>query len=161
MELERDRLKHLLIILLDALSSVPDETGINHSTIQDKLVAAGLDEADVNGLLDWIEAQWPARGQDPWPDGFAADSPSAVGVRFFGESDREYLSPEALGFLIELHNSKEINRAQLEAILQYASFVAVKPLEQSELQFILEQVLFRPRSPGLTGGSTEGFDQVH
>lgn len=161
MELERDRLKHLLIILLEALSNVPDEVGVNRSSIQDKVAAAGLDEADVNGLLDWIEAQWPVQGHNLWPEGFGEEISSHGGVRFFGESEREYLSPGALGFLIELHNSQQINRAQFEALLQYASFVSVKPLERSELQIILEQVLFRPRSPGLTGGSTEGLDQIH
>ena len=55
MDQERDRLKHLLIILLEALSVTPGEGGLGASRIQEKVADAGLDEADVNGLLDWIE----------------------------------------------------------------------------------------------------------
>jgi hypothetical protein len=49
----------------------------------------------------------------------------------------------------------------LEALLQYSSFIALKPLEPSELESVLEQVLFRPGRPGMTGGASEGFENVH
>ena len=52
---KRNRLKHLLVILLEALS---DADGPSRSRIQEKVASAGLDETDVNGLLDWIESQW-------------------------------------------------------------------------------------------------------
>ena len=58
MEPERDRMKHLLIILLEALGGSPGEGPVNHRRIQEKITAAGLDEQDVAGLLDWIESSW-------------------------------------------------------------------------------------------------------
>lgn len=161
MDPERDRLKHLLIILLEALSGPHEMMPPVRTRIQEKAEAAGLDEGDVHGLLDWIESHWmnddrPGWNRDPMPD-----APSDKAFRYFGDVDADYLSPRGLGFLMELFNNGQINRAQLEALLQYSSFIALKPLEPSELESVLEQVLFRPAKPGMTGGSSEGFENVH
>ena len=55
MDPEKDRLKHLLIILLEALSGSPEALPPIRARIQEKVEAAGLDEGDMHGLLDWIE----------------------------------------------------------------------------------------------------------
>jgi len=161
MDPERDRLKHLLIILLESLSGSPETAPPDRARVQDKAEAAGLDEGDVNGLLDWIEAQWRPDGGPLWNEEPKPDAPSSGAFRIFSEADKEYLSAEGLGFLVELLNAGQINRAQLEAILQYASFIAVKPLDTYDLEAVLEQVLFRPGRPGMTGGASEGQDHIH
>ncbi len=161
METERDRLKHLLIILLEAISIGPSSEDTRAQAIQDKVSAAGLDEADVNGLLDWIESHWHPSATGAWPREFMPDAPSPETFRIFGEADREALSADAIGYLIELSNGGEISRLQLEALIQYASFIAVRPLERADLEPVLEQVLFRSQRPGLTGGASEGHDSLH
>ncbi len=147
MDPERDRLKHLLIILLEALSGTPDASPPDRVRVQEKAEAAGLDEADVNGLLDWIEAQWRSEDRPFWHQEPDLEAPSTRAFRVFGEAEKDYLTPSGLGFLMDLFNAGQINRAQLEALLQYASFVAVKPLEPYDLETVLEQVLFRPGAP--------------
>ncbi len=66
-----------------------------------------------------------------------------------------------MGFLVSLLNNKQINRAQLEALLAYASYIAYQPMGIYELEPILEQVLFMPGRPGMTGGASEGFENIH
>lgn len=161
MESERDRLKHLLIILLEAISVSPASSELRQRAVQDKVSAAGLDEADVNGLLDWIESHWQPSSPGAWPREFLPDAPSSATFRIIGESDRDSLSAEALGYLIELVNRRQISRLQFEALVQYASFIAVHPLERTDLEPVLEQVLFRSGRPGVTGGASEGYDSTH
>ncbi len=161
MDPERDRLKHLLVILLEALAGSGGEGPPSHRRIQDRISAAGLDEQDVMGLLDWIEASWHPDSGISWNRDPLPDAPSADAFRFFGDTDREYLSAAAMGYLIRLVNSRQINGAQLEALLQYSSLVAIRPLEQHDLEPVIEQVLFRTRQPGLTGGAAEGFESLH
>ena len=161
MDPERDRLKHLLIILLEALSGTPEASPPDRVRVQEKAEEAGLDEADVNGLLDWIEAQWRPEGRPPWNREPEIDAPSGGAFRVYGDAEKDYLSSEGLGFLVRLLNAGQINRAQLEAILQYASFIAVKPLDPEDLESVLEQVIFRPGSPGMTGGLSEGDRDIH
>ncbi len=161
MDPERDRLKHLLIILLEALSVSPDEGPPARNRIQEKVADAGLDEGDVHGLLDWIESNWgtfqdQALRQEPLPE-----SPSEHAYRIFGESDKDYISHEGIGYMIQLVNSGSITRAQMEALLQYASFIAIKPMTSYDLETVIEQVLFRSERPGMTGGASEGFESRH
>ena len=161
MEQERDRLKHLLIILLEALSTPRGGSGAPASRIQDKAEKAGLDDEDMNELLDWIESQWrwaenPGPSREPLPE-----SPSPGAFRLYGEAEREYLTGEALAWLIGLQDRAQIDQAQLEALLQYASLIAMRPLEVEDLEVVIEQVLFRPRRPNMTGGHSDGQSWVH
>ena len=161
MDPERDRLKHLLIILLEALSGPSEVVSPLKARIQEKAEAAGLDEGDMHGLLDWIESHWQHDDRLDLDRSPQADTPSEKAFRFFGDMDSDYLSPQGLGFLMELLNDRQINRTQLEALLQYSSYIALKPLERHDLESVLEQVLFRPGRPGMTGGASEGFENIH
>ncbi len=161
MEQERDRLKHLLIILLEALSVSPGDGGFSRNQIQDKVEAAGLDEGDVNGLLDWIESNLNQDAVREWSREPELESPSAGAWRHFGEADREYITPDGIGFLIELLNAGQISRLQMEALLQYSSYIALTPLDRMDLETVIEQVLFRKGRPHLTGGASEGFESLH
>jgi uncharacterized protein Smg (DUF494 family) len=161
MDQERDRLKHLLIILLEALSVTPGEGGLGASRIQEKVADAGLDEADVNGLLDWIETSLNREAVRDWLPEPQLESPSAGAWRHFGESDRDYITPDGIGFLLELLNHGQISRLQLEALLQYSSYIALHPLDRIDLETVIEQVLFRKNRPHLTGGASEGFESLH
>ena len=161
MDPEKDRLKHLLIILLEALSGSPELLPPIRTRIQEKAEAAGLDEGDVHGLLDWIESHWLHDDIPTWDRNPLPEAPSDKAFRYFGAVDADYLSPKGQGFLMKLFNNRQINRAQLEALLQYSSFIALRPLEPYELESVLEQVLFRPEKPGMTGGASEGFENIH
>ena len=161
MDNERDRLKHLLIILLEEISVPPGNAERRAQAIQDKVVAAGLDEADVNGLLDWIESHWHPGESGFWSREFLPDAPSPGAFRVFGDPEHEYLTPGALGFLIQLLNAGQISRMQMEALMQYSAFIAIRPLERDDLETVIEQVLFRSRRPGLTGGASEGYESQH
>lgn len=161
MEQERDRLKHLLIILLEALSVTPSEMGVSRNRIQEKVADAGLDEADVHGLLDWIESNLNDDAVRPWDREPELDAPSQGSWRHFGDSDKEYISPDGIGFLLELLNNGQISRLQMEALLQYSAYIALTPLDRYDLETVIEQVLFRQGRPHLTGGASEGFESRH
>ncbi len=161
MDPERDRLKHLLIILLEALSASGEDGPPSRNAIQEKVANAGLDEGDVHGLLDWIESNWNAYlelspDQEPLPE-----SPSDLAFRVFSEADQDYISADGIGYLIRMVNSGQISKAQMEAMLQYSSFIALKPLTSYDLETVIEQVLFRAEKPHLTGGASEGFESSH
>ena len=161
MEQERDRLKHLLIILLEALSAGPSALSGRRLRIQEKVASAGLDETDVNDLLDWIESHWDLRALPTVNRGHLPESPSTDAVRIFGEFESEILSPAALAYVVKLQTSGQIDRAELEALLHYASLMGMGPLEAADLDAVIEQVLFRPGRPGMTGGASEGQNDLH
>lgn len=161
MEQERDRLKHLLIILLEALSVGTSEGSFSRSRIQEKVADAGLDEGDVHGLLDWIESSLNQDVVREWSREPELDAPSDGAWRHFGDTDKDYITPDGIGFLLELLNNKQISRLQMEALLQYSSYIALHPLDRYDLETVIEQVLFRKGRPHLTGGASEGFESLH
>lgn len=161
MDPENDRLKHLLIILLESLSVPGGDTKALRADIRDKIFAAGLDDGDFNGLMNWLEDQWQGPQQSSWKKEPMPESPSDGAFRHFGSMEWDYLSPQGMGYLIELLNSGQITRVQLEALVQYSSFIAIKPLDPYDLETVLEQVLFRPGEPGMTGGASEGQENIH
>lgn len=161
MDPQRDRLKHLLIILLEALSASGDEGPPSRSRIQEKAADAGLDEGDVHGLLDWIESNWNMYRDLPQESDPMPDAPSTGAFRFFGEFDKDYITPEGMGYLIRMLNAGQITMTQMEAMLQYSSFIALKPLTSYDLETVIEQVIFRAQNPAMTGGASEGFESSH
>jgi hypothetical protein len=157
----RDRLKHLLVILLEALSVSGEDTQALRAGIKDKVSAAGLDDGDFHGLMNWLEDQWLGADQKGWGGEHLPESPSSGAFRHFGAIEWDYLSPQGMGFLVELLNNGQITRVQLEALVQYSSFIAIKPLDPYDLETVLEQVLFKPAEPGMTGGASEGQENIH
>ncbi len=161
MDQTHDKWKHLLIILLEVLSTDPETSKSRAMMIQDKAEAAGLEEGDVHGLLEWIENHMLPSDQPGWQRDPAPDAPSDKAFRYFSEDDARYLTPEGMGYLVALRNNKQISQVQLEALLAYASYVAFRPMDIYDLEPIIEQVLFMPGRPGMTGGASEGFENIH
>jgi len=161
MEQERDRLKHLLIILLEALSVSSTEAGYSRSRIQEKVNAAGLDEADGHGLLDWIENNLNQDAVRSYRGEPEMETPSELSWRHFGDVDSGYITHEGIGFLLELLHAGQISPLQMEALLQYSAYIALTPLTRYDLETVIEQVLFRKMRPHLTGGASEGFESLH
>ena len=127
MEPERNRLKHLLIILLEALSHHSEDTVPARYRIHEKVSEAGMDEADVHGLLNWIEDQWQPEERSELLHKSSLETPATMSFRYFSETDLEYITTDAIGYLLSLCDKGEISRLQLEALLQYASALLSLP----------------------------------
>lgn len=161
MNSERGKHKHLLVLLLEALSGGAEVSAARLARLRERMTASGLNDEDVYALLDWVEEHLLPDPRQEWPQEPVPDAPSDKAFRMFGEMEGEYLTKDGLGMLLDLFNTGQINRAQMEALLQYSSHIAFRPLTPYDLEPILEQVLFRPGRPGLTGGASEGFDNIH
>lgn len=161
MNSDRGKHKHLLVLLLEALSGGTEVSAARLSRLRERMTASGLVEEDVHALLDWVEEHLLPDNRTEWPQEPQLDAPSDKSFRLFGEMEGEYLTRDGLALLLDLFNTGQIDSAQMEALLQYSSHIAFRPLTPYDLEPILEQVLFRPGRPGLTGGASEGFDNIH
>ncbi len=142
MESARERLKNLLLILLEAVDTGGDLLRLDRQKLGEMVVASGYDEADLGGLLDWLELNWNGRVSSLLEIAEDADGPAGDGVRLLGEDEREFLTPRAFGYLLELCQGGQISRQQMEDLIHYASLVAVLPLQREEIDGLLEQVFF-------------------
>lgn len=154
-------MKHLLGILLEVLATDPETSGVRAAAVLDKAQSAGLGESDVHQLLIWIENHMLPNDEPAWPVDEYPEAPSEKAFHYFGEDSASFLSPEGMGYLMEMHNAGEISRTQLEALLWYASNRAFRPMDIYDLEPLIEQVLFVVPHPGMTGGASEGWENIH
>jgi uncharacterized protein Smg (DUF494 family) len=141
MESVPERLCDLLRVLLEALAGPGDATA-NRRRLQDWLGAAGYDEGMIQDLLDWLEAHWRDPVRADWVDTVMTDEAAGTGVRHFCEQERQFLTPPAFGYLLDLCQAGQITRQQMEFLIQYASLVSIAPLERQDIEHLVDQVFF-------------------
>jgi uncharacterized protein Smg (DUF494 family) len=161
METGRDRLKSLLIILLEVIGAGEGPVRLDRKRFEDRVLAAGFDDEDLSDVLDWLQNQWlpvvqPLAGAAP-----DRTLENARGPRLLGEDERAYLDPDAFGLLLGLQAAGEITRQQMESLIGYASLVADTPLSRSAMGELVDQIFFlvpNERPPTLP---VDGFGNIH
>lgn len=161
MESTRQRLRNLLIILLEAIASGEEDVWLDRQRFQDLVAAAGYDDSDIDGVLDWLEDQWLPVARGAWPATGAERMSDSRGVRLFGEDEREFLTPDAFGYLLSLRRAGQITHQQMETLIHYASLVSLLPLERQEVDQLLERVLFSPPGRDPLGPPAAGLGKAH
>jgi uncharacterized protein Smg (DUF494 family) len=149
------------MILLESITVSSGDLWLDRKRFRDLIAAAGYDEAEINSMLDWLETQWfPARQAD-WGDDTTATDGLGRGIRLLGDDEREFLTPPAFGYLLDLLQGGQISRQQMEMLIHYASLVSVAPLEQPEIDELLDQVLLAPPSGAPLSYPTDGLRNLH
>ena len=76
MNSERGKHKHLLVLLLEALSGGTEVSAARLSRLRERMTSSGLVEEDVHALLDWIEEHLLPDNRQDWPQEPMPDAPS-------------------------------------------------------------------------------------
>jgi uncharacterized protein Smg (DUF494 family) len=142
METARERLINLLAILLEAISSTSEDMRLDMHKFRQIFAAAGYQDSDVRGMLAWVETQWAVRGPTGWGQELPDGATTRHYVRLFSENERDFLTPPAFGYLLDLCQEGHISRHQMESLIHHASMVSDMPLERREIDRLLDQVLF-------------------
>ncbi len=150
METVRERLKQLLIILLEAIEAGGGSVRVDKLRFQAGLAAAGYDEEEIAGLLDWFEDQWLSAARED-ARALAGDQTRGGALRGFEPAEREVLTPEAFGYLLGLRQQGRLSAAQMESVIHYASLVSVAPLNRRDADRLLDQLFFS--FPGRDAGA--------
>lgn len=141
METVRERLKQLLMILLEAIETGEEPGRLDRGLFADRIGQAGYDVAEIGGILDWLEDHWLAAARAEARD--LPEAPAAAGgLRAFGENEQQFLTPEAFGRLLDLRRNGQITAQQMESLIHYASLVSETPVDRSELEQLLDRLLF-------------------
>jgi uncharacterized protein Smg (DUF494 family) len=156
-----ERLKNLLIILLDAFESCGENPPLDRRRFWEKIAAAGYDESEIGHLLGWLQM---LGSTSAWQQGEGlpvAENLPGRGTRFFGESEREFLTPPAFGYLLELCRAGQISPQQREILIHFASLVSLEPLDTEDIQQVLDQVLFDFPGSEPERFPADGFGRLH
>ncbi len=161
MEPVLERLKNLLVLILEILDSESEDSLIDRRRVQEYVIAAGYDPSEVDMLLDWIDSHGSSRIESRWLESIAEGDATNASVRLFGDDEREFLSPPAFGYLLDLCSDGQISQHQMESVIQYASLVSIGPMSRKEVGTLLDQVVFTSNEWGSFRLPECGFESEH
>ena len=156
----RDRLKQLLILILESLTAEELPTA-REARLRDALDAAGFDAEDIVGLLAWFDDQSHGEARGSWLTARSVQQPANRAIRLQTDEERRYLSPEAFGYLLRLCGDEQITWQQLETVVQVASLAGERPLTREDLGEILDHVLLTVRPAEIQPPAPSNGAQAH
>lgn len=158
MESVRERLKTLLIILLESLTPDGASGRLDRGLFDLRLEAAGVAAGELDDLLEWLQERRP---DETLTLATAPEAEGSRGVRIYEEGERDLLTADAFGYLLTLRRDQRLSWPQMESLLQYASLVAETPLTRSETCFLLDQFIFTFPGRGSLGPLARRTGTVH
>ncbi len=133
----RNRILEIVVFLMDYMRDDFDRQA-EADDVSIALSNLGYSDQEISAAYSWFIEQF--RGA---PEQFFSKFPKdRASQRILTDSERMYVSPEALGLLIELLNSSVINDEQLEAIIERAVFFATEPLTVEQMKIVASAVVF-------------------
>ena len=161
MEHLRDRLRHLLLLLLGALNSQREGADLHPSEVLALLTSAGYGEADLDELWSWMQSRWSPAAEGPvWLSSQLYGRAGPRTLRQMGTREDEVVTVPAFGYLLELVRSGQISAEQMESLLQFAQLVPGGPLALADLAPLLERVIVSDRR-GWAGGGPPLSERAH
>lgn len=161
METAREKLKNLLIILLEAVSEPGVGVGLDAQKFRELVTAAGYDVTDLGSIIGWLQTQLQPQQLVSIQTIFTGEHDRGQGVRCLSEAERDFLTPDAFGYLLDLCAAGQISHLQMETLIHCASQVAELPLPRQEMDRLIDQVLFQVASRRASHHTANGRENVH
>ena len=161
METAREKLKNLLIILLEAVSEPGVEGGLNAQKFRELVTAAGYDVTDLGSIIGWLQSHLQPHQLVSTQTFFSGEGGSGHGVRCLSDTERDFLTPDAFGYLLDLCTAGQISHLQMETLIHCACQVAEMPLSRPEMDRLIDQVLFSVASSRASLYTASGHEKIH
>ena len=159
MEHLRTRLKHLLLLLLDALERGDDDQILTVADLRALLGAADLDDDELAELLHSFHDRQLGDLGESWLAARRLDLASDQALRLMGQREDEVLTVRAFGYLMGLVSARQISTEQMESLIQYAQLAPDAPLGPEDLAPLLDRVVFADRTYDVP--AARGTDRAH
>jgi len=160
MEHLRTRLRHLLLLLLDALEDRDEEQALSVADLRELLGGAGLAEDELSELLHWFHDRNAHLGDESWLSAQRVELASDQALRQMGSEEDSLLTVPAFGYLLKLVRTRQISAEQMEMLIQFAQLVPDGPLGLEDLPPLLDRVVFTDQ-PGSSPAYGIGSDRAH
>lgn len=160
MEHLRTRLRHLLLLLLDALDGKDHDGALSVADLRELLGGAGLAEDELSELLHWFHDRNAGLEDDAWLSAQRVELASERALRQMGAEEDSLITVPAFGYLLNLVRTGQISAEQMETMIQYAQLVPDGPLGLDDLPPLLDRVVFTEQ-PGASPVAGAGSDRAH
>ena len=160
MEHLRNRLRNLLLLLLEAIDTRQDGPVTSHEDVRQLIAAAGYGEEEMQDLLTWLQDRHRSGDrEETWLSARLVAQAGRKTLRQMGSREDELLTVPAFGYLLDLVRTGQITAEQMESMIQFAQLVPEGPLTPGDLSPLLDRVVFAERHAG--SDRIGRMDRVH
>ena len=163
MSAPRDGASRLLRLLAERLESYFEGDELALETLGESIEEAQLSADDVETAL--LALRGAASSSETEAGGHAAATlerlPGKQAQRVWSKEERESLSPEAWGYLIDLRRRGSLDDGQFERVLDFLTSCGVRPVSVDLAREVAARVALEVDDTGRLEGTHGEFDQTH
>ena len=138
----QEKIVELIVFLMREIRHTRDISKIDVSKLKDD----GYSQSEISTALSWIYDKMNLR--EPLK---RIKVPRARSYRMFHEAERQILTREARGFLVEMYELGLIDHIDLENIIERSLMSGSNVIDRNEIKSVAASVLFDYNSPGKPG----------
>ncbi len=135
--------RHIVEILAILIREYPEGaiTPDDFEPIANNLIGLGYTHQEIEAALFWFYNRQELRLQNRSEDRFGKDS-----FRFLHDAERQVLSPEAYGYLIELQQLGLINLTEMDSIIERAVIIGGRHIDLDEIKMFIAAIIMEQSS---------------
>lgn len=114
------------------------ESMVDSSEVRDELTNQGYSTREISDAFKWIEANTLGTDYDSLP----VESPEKPPMRVLTDTEREKLTPQAVGLLMQFYDRGIVDALILEEILERATKSEQDEIDEKEVRRITALTLF-------------------
>jgi uncharacterized protein Smg (DUF494 family) len=138
----QEKIIELIVVLMREIRETKDISKVDVS----KLSESGYSQTEISTALSWIYDKMNLR--EPLK---RIKGPRARSYRIFHEAERQIMTKEARGFLVEMYELGLVDQLDLENIIERSLMSGSNLVDRDEVKSIVASVLFDYNSPGKPG----------
>ncbi len=135
--------RHIVEILAILIREYPEGaiTPDDFEPIANNLIGLGYTHQEIEAALFWFYNRQELRFQNKAEDHFSKES-----FRFLHDAERNVISPEAYGYLIELQQLSLINLTEMDMIIERAVMIGGRGLDTNEIKMFIAAIIMEQSS---------------
>jgi uncharacterized protein Smg (DUF494 family) len=138
----QEKIVELIVVLMREIRQTQDISKVDVAKLKDN----GYSQSEISTALSWIYDKMNLR--EPLKK---AKGKHARSYRIFHEAERQILTKEARGFLVEMYELGLIDHIDMESIIERSLMTGLNVVDRDEVKSIAAGVLFEYNSPGKPG----------
>jgi uncharacterized protein Smg (DUF494 family) len=138
----QEKIVELIVFLMREIRQTHDISKIDVSKLKDN----GYSQSEISTALSWIYDKMNVREPLKKVKGKGARS-----YRIFHEAERQILTKDARGFLVEMYELGLIDHIDMENIIERSLMTGLNVIDRDEIKSVAAGVLFEYNSPGKPG----------
>ncbi len=138
----QEKIVELIVVLMREIRQTNDISKVDVSKLTDN----GYSQSEISTALSWIYDKMNLREPSKSAKGAHARS-----YRIFHEAERQILTKDARGFLVEMYELGLIDHIDMETIIERSLMSGSNVIDRNEIKSVAAGVLFEYNSPNKPG----------